>query len=44
MVNNFDSFKDLYPFTSLYFDLNPYKLHYIDEGEGEVEAHLASNL
>ena len=43
VVNNFDSFKDLYPFTSLYFDLNPYKLHYIDEGEGEVLLFLHGN-
>ena len=43
MVNNFDSFKDLYPFTSLYFDLNPYKLHYLDEGEGEVLLFLHGN-
>ena len=43
MVNNFDSFKELYPFTSLYFDLNPYKLHYLDEGEGEVLLFLHGN-
>ena len=43
VVNNFDSFEDLYPFTSLYFDLNPYKLHYIDEGEGEVLLFLHGN-
>jgi len=33
----------LYPFTSLYFDLNPYKLHYLDEGEGEVLLFLHGN-
>ena len=43
VVNNFDSFKDLYPFRSLYFDLNPYKLHYLDEGEGEVLLFLHGN-
>jgi haloalkane dehalogenase len=43
VVNNFDFFKDLYPFTSLYFDLNPYKLHYLDEGEGEVLLFLHGN-
>ena len=43
VVNNFDSFKALYPFTSLYFDLNPYKLHYLDEGEGEVLLFLHGN-
>ena len=43
VVNNFDSFKYLYPFTSLYFDLNPYKLHYLDEGEGEVLLFLHGN-
>ena len=43
MVNNSDSFKDLYPFTSLYFDLKPYKLHYIDEGKGEVLLFLHGN-
>ena len=43
VVNNFASFKDLYPFTSLYFDLNPYKLHYLDEGEGEVLLFLHGN-
>jgi pimeloyl-ACP methyl ester carboxylesterase len=25
-----------YPFTSNYFDINGYKLHYIDEGQGET--------
>jgi haloalkane dehalogenase len=43
VVNNFNSFKDLYPFTSLYFDLSPYKLHYLDEGEGEVLLFLHGN-
>ena len=43
MVNNLDSFKDLYPFTSRYFDLNPYKLHYLDEGEGEVLLFVHGN-
>ena len=43
VVNNFDSFKDLYPFTSLYFDLSPYKLHYLDEGEGEILLFLHGN-
>ena len=43
VVNNFDSLKDLYPFTSLYFELNPYKLHYLDEGEGEVLLFLHGN-
>jgi len=43
VVNNFGSFKDLYPFTSLYFDLNPHKLHYLDEGEGEVLLFLHGN-
>ena len=43
VVDNFDSFKELYPFTSLYFDLKPYKLHYIDEGEGEVLLFLHGN-
>ena len=43
VVNNFDSFKDLYPFTSFYFDLNPYKLHYLDEGEGEALLFLHGN-
>ncbi len=43
MVDNIDSFKDLYPFTSLYLDLKPYKLHYIDQGEGEVLLFLHGN-
>jgi len=43
VVNNLDSYKDLYPFTSRYFDLNPYKLHYIDEGEGETLLFLHGN-
>ena len=43
VVNSVDSFKDLYPFTSLYFDLKPYKIHYIDEGEGEVLLFLHGN-
>ena len=33
----------MYPFTPLYFDLNPYKLHYLDEGEGEVLLFLHGN-
>jgi pimeloyl-ACP methyl ester carboxylesterase len=28
--------RSAYPFTSNYFDANGYKLHYIDEGEGET--------
>lgn len=28
--------KSAYPFTSHFFDLNGYKLHYIDEGKGET--------
>ena len=43
MVNNLDSYKDLYPFASLYFDLSPHKLHYIDEGEGEILLFLHGN-
>ena len=43
MVKNLDSYKDLYPFTSRYFDLSPYKLHYIDEGEGETLLFLHGN-
>jgi cis-3-alkyl-4-acyloxetan-2-one decarboxylase len=43
VVNNFDSFKDLYPFTSLYYDLKPYKIHYLDEGEGQVLLFLHGN-
>ena len=43
MVSNLDSFRDLYPFKSLYFNLNPYKLHYLDEGEGEVLLFLHGN-
>ena len=43
MVNNLDSFKDIYPFDSHFFNLNPYKYHYIDEGEGEVLLFLHGN-
>jgi cis-3-alkyl-4-acyloxetan-2-one decarboxylase len=43
VVKNFDSFKSLYPFNSCYYDLNPYKFHYIDEGEGEVLLFLHGN-
>ena len=43
MVNNLDSFRDLYPYKSIFFDLNPYKLHYLDEGEGEVLLFLHGN-
>lgn len=25
-----------YPFQSNYFDINGYKLHYLDEGPGEI--------
>ena len=43
MVNNFDSFRFLYPFTSHYFDLKSFNLHYLDEGEGEVLLFLHGN-
>ena len=43
MVNNSDSFRTLYPFTSNYFDLKPFNLHYLDEGEGEVLLFLHGN-
>ncbi len=43
VVKNIESFKALYPFTSFYFDLNPYKLHYLDEGEGEALLFLHGN-
>lgn len=28
--------KTEYPFTSHYFDINGHKLHYIDEGSGDI--------
>ncbi len=43
MVNNLESFKDIYPFDAHFFNLNPYKYHYIDEGEGEVLLFLHGN-
>ena len=43
MVNNLESFKDIYPFDSHFFNLNPYKYHYLDEGEGEVLLFLHGN-
>ena len=43
MVNNLESFKDIYPFYSHFFNLSPYKYHYIDEGEGEVLLFLHGN-
>jgi haloalkane dehalogenase len=43
VVNNLESFKDIYPFDSHFFNLNPYKYHYIDEGEGEVLLFLHGN-
>ena len=43
MVNYLESFKDIYPFDSHFFNLNPYKYHYIDEGEGEVLLFLHGN-
>ena len=43
MVNNLESFKDIYPFDSHFFNLSPYKYHYIDEGEGEVLLFLHGN-
>ena len=43
MVNNSGSFKDIYPFDSHFFNLNPYKYHYIDAGEGEVLLFLHGN-
>jgi len=43
VVNNLESFKDIYPFDSNFFNLSPYKYHYIDEGEGEVLLFLHGN-
>jgi len=43
VVNNLESFKDIYPFDSHFFNLNPYKYHYLDEGEGEVLLFLHGN-
>jgi len=43
VVNNLESFKDIYPFYSHFFNLSPYKYHYIDEGEGEVLLFLHGN-
>lgn len=43
MVNNLESFKDIYPFDSHFYNLNPYKYHYVDEGEGEVLLFLHGN-
>jgi pimeloyl-ACP methyl ester carboxylesterase len=43
VVNNLESFKDIYPFDSHFFNLSPYKYHYIDEGEGEVLLFLHGN-
>ena len=43
MVSNLESFRDIYPFTSHYFDLNPYKYHYLDEGTGETLLFLHGN-
>ena len=33
----------LYPFDNHYLDINGNKLHYLDEGEGEVELMLHGN-
>ena len=43
MVSNFDQFRDIYPYTSRYFDLNPHKYHYLDEGGGETLLFLHGN-
>ena len=43
MVNNLESFKDIYPFDAHFYNLNPYKYHYVDEGEGEVLLFLHGN-
>lgn len=43
MVTNLDQFRDIYPYTSRYFDLNPHKYHYLDEGAGETLLFLHGN-
>ena len=43
MVINFENFSNIYPYTSHYFDLNPHKYHYLDEGEGEILLFLHGN-
>jgi len=43
MVNNLESFRDIYPYTSNYLNLNPYKYHYLDEGVGETILFLHGN-
>lgn len=37
------SFRHLYPFTSNYLDLNGFKYHYIDEGEGDPVVMVHGN-
>ena len=43
MVKNIEFFREIYPFASCYFDLGPYKYHYVDEGVGETLVFLHGN-
>ena len=45
MVSGFslESIRDLYPFKSHFIELNSHRLHYVDEGQGEVLLMLHGN-
>jgi len=45
MVSGFsiEPFRDLYPFESRFLDLNPHRMHYLDEGQGDPVLMLHGN-
>ncbi|MDY6864300.1 MAG: alpha/beta fold hydrolase [Thermodesulfobacteriota bacterium] len=43
MSARFEKFKILYPFESHFLDINGYKYHYLDEGEGDPVVMLHGN-
>ena len=38
-----EPFRDLYPFESRFLDLNPHRMHYLDEGQGDPVLMLHGN-
>lgn len=43
MKSTFERFRHLYPFQSHYLDLGKYRMHYLDEGQGEPIVMLHGN-
>jgi pimeloyl-ACP methyl ester carboxylesterase len=43
MSFNIESYRDLYPFESHWFDIDGLRMHYLDEGQGEVVVCVHGN-